>query len=168
MRYTEFRDAIQIALRQMPEGLTWVDLRDRLGLPYDRPCPTWTRQLEKEIGLSRVKGRARSLVWSVAACRKVIAILCGLIPLLVAAEPSTRDTDLRLPETDILWKAVKAYVEVQPVPEYQHASEEAREAFRDIKYGVCIHWGLYAIKEWKESWTFLTATPAERQAYQLV
>lgn len=29
-----------------------------------------------------------------------------------------------------------------------------------------IHWGLYAIKEWKESWDFLTATREERQAYQ--
>ena len=76
------------------------------------------------------------------------------------------DADLRLPETDILWKAVKDYVEVQPVPEYQHASEAAREAFRDLKFGVRIHWGLYAIKEWKESWTFLTATKEERQAYQ--
>jgi len=76
------------------------------------------------------------------------------------------DADLRLPENDILWKAVKDYVEVQPVPEYQHASEAAREAFRDIKFGVRIHWGLYAIKEWKESWTFLTATREERQAYQ--
>ena len=61
-------------------------------------------------------------------------ILCGLIPLMAAAEPAapgqpvTRDAELRLPETDILWKAVKDYVEVQPVPEYQHASEAAREA----------------------------------------
>ena len=78
MRYTEFRDAIQKELRQMPEGLTWVDLRDRLGLPYDRPCPTWTRQLEKEIGLSRVKGHVRSLVWRVAAGRKIATILVSL------------------------------------------------------------------------------------------
>ena len=70
MKYVEFREAIQKELRQMPDGLTWVDLRERLGLPYDRPCPTWTRQLEKEIGLSRVKGRTRSLVWRVASGRK--------------------------------------------------------------------------------------------------
>lgn len=67
MRYVEFRDAIQKELRRRPEGLTWAELRDRLGLPYDRPCPTWTRQLEKEIGLARVPGRARSLVWRVPA-----------------------------------------------------------------------------------------------------
>ena len=98
--------------------------------------------------------------------RIVSTLLCGLVPLMVAAEPAARDADLRLPENDILWKAVRDYVEVQPVPEYQHASEAAREAFRDIKYGVRIHWGLYAIKEWKESWTFLTASKAERQEYQ--
>ena len=98
--------------------------------------------------------------------RIVSALLCGLVPLMVAVEPAARDADLRLPENDILWKAVRDYVEVQPVPEYQHASEAAREAFRDIKYGVRIHWGLYAIKEWKESWTFLAASKAERQEYQ--
>ena len=93
--------------------------------------------------------------------RTLIAALL-LAPLLVFCGA----TDLRLPENDILWKAVRDYVEVQPVPEYQHASDAAREAFRDLKYGVRIHWGLYSIKEWKESWSFLTATPAERQAYQ--
>ena len=84
MRYTEFRDAIQKELRQMPEGLTWVDLRDRLGLPYDRPCPTWIRQLEIEIGLSRVKGRARRLVWKVATVRKITTILISLTLVPVA------------------------------------------------------------------------------------
>lgn len=71
MNYTEFRDVIRNELRQMPEGLTWVDLRERLSLPYDRPCPEWTRQLERDIGLSRAKGRTRSLVWRVAAGRKI-------------------------------------------------------------------------------------------------
>ena len=94
------------------------------------------------------------------------ALFCSLIPWMVAAESVTPEAALRLPETDILWKAVKDYVEVEPVPEYRHASEAAREAFRDIKYGVRIHWGLYALKEWKESWSFLSAPPAERQAYQ--
>jgi hypothetical protein len=64
VRYTEFRDAIRGALRRTRSGLTWVQLRNRLDLPYDRPCPNWTRRLEDEIGLSRKKGpTGKSLVW---------------------------------------------------------------------------------------------------------
>jgi hypothetical protein len=63
MRYTEFRDTIDGELRRTPAGLTWAELRDRLGLPYDRPCPSWTKRLEQEIGLTRTKGTGRALVW---------------------------------------------------------------------------------------------------------
>lgn len=63
MRYVEFRDAVQRALQGRPDGLTWAELRDRLALPYDRPCPTWIRQLERDIHLVRVKGSGRALVW---------------------------------------------------------------------------------------------------------
>jgi len=44
-----------------------LPLREALALPYDRPCPEWTRQLEEEIGLIRRKGSGRSLVWQLAA-----------------------------------------------------------------------------------------------------
>lgn len=66
MTFPEFREAIQSELRRTRAGLTWVELRERLGLPYDRPCPEWTRRLEEEIGLSRLKEGGRSLVWKVA------------------------------------------------------------------------------------------------------
>lgn len=65
MKYTEFRDQIKQALQRRPEGLTWKELRDRLGLPYERACPAWTRQLEAEINLTREKGSGRALVWRV-------------------------------------------------------------------------------------------------------
>lgn len=67
MRYVEFREAVRQELQQTPGGLTWQELRDRLDLPYDRACPTWTRQLEEEIDLSRVRGSGRALVWKVPA-----------------------------------------------------------------------------------------------------
>ncbi len=74
--------------------------------------------------------------------------------------------NIRVPESDDQWKAVKDYVD-EPGPEYRHASESAFEAFRDIKYGVRIHWGLYALKEWWDtSWLFLKLSPAEKQEYQ--
>ena len=63
MRYIEFRDAIQGELVRCPEGLTWIQLKNRLALPYDRPCPSWVKQLEKEIGLSRTRGNERAYVW---------------------------------------------------------------------------------------------------------
>ena len=63
MRYIEFRDSIRRALRQSSNGLTWSQLQRRLSLPYDRPCPEWTRLLEQEIGLSGIKGDGRALIW---------------------------------------------------------------------------------------------------------
>ena len=68
MRYADFRDTIRYLLRRHRAGLTWAQLRDHLGLPYERPCPTWTKQLEREIHLSRDRGAAgRALVWSIPA-----------------------------------------------------------------------------------------------------
>jgi len=68
MRYQDFRDAIRNELRRTRAGLTWTQLRDRLKLPYDRPCPAWTAQLEKEIGLARGRDgkRGRSLIWKLS------------------------------------------------------------------------------------------------------
>lgn len=63
MTYEAFRDAIQSALCRYRDGLTWAQLRDQFDLPYERACPTWTRQLEEEIGLRREKGQGRALIW---------------------------------------------------------------------------------------------------------
>ena len=66
MRYIDFRDAIDAELRRHPAGRTWAQLRDGLGLPYERPCPQWTRRLEQEIGLSRVSAPSgRAYIWKV-------------------------------------------------------------------------------------------------------
>ena len=60
MRYVEFRDAIARALGKRPAGMTWVELREAAELPYERPCPEWTRRLEAEIGLERTPPADRS------------------------------------------------------------------------------------------------------------
>ena len=65
VRYLEFKEQIEQTLRESPEGKTWVELREQLTLPYDRPCPTWVKQLKDEIGLKRNKGPGRALVWTV-------------------------------------------------------------------------------------------------------
>jgi hypothetical protein len=69
VKYTEFRDQVRSALRGRKRGLTWAELRERLDLPYDRPCPNWTRRLEQEIGLTRRPGNGRAHVWTIGAAR---------------------------------------------------------------------------------------------------
>ena len=77
----------------------------------------------------------------------------------------------RLPRTDTNYIHTKGYIEDVPVPEYTWASDEAYEAFRDIKYGVRLHWGMYSVWQLqKESWSYLGhLTPpfdfAKRQEY---
>jgi alpha-L-fucosidase len=62
----------------------------------------------------------------------------------------------RIAKSDKDYKRHESYIEETPVPEYTWASDEAYEAFLDMKYGVRIHWGLYSIKEMAAtSWPFL-------------
>lgn len=72
-----------------------------------------------------------------------------------------------LPETDMYWSVVKHYTGKTPDADYQQASRQAREAFKDMKYGVRIHWGLYSIWQLQgESWPFLRMSYDKRQEYQ--
>jgi alpha-L-fucosidase len=58
------------------------------------------------------------------------------------------------------------YIERTPIGSYLNASPRAYEAFKDLKFGVRIHWGIYSIwKRGPESWPFLEMSFAERQAY---
>jgi alpha-L-fucosidase len=72
----------------------------------------------------------------------------------------------RLPLTDSHYQRVRSYIEDEPVPEYRWASDAAYEAFRDMKYGVRIHWGLYSVAGFeRESWPFLELNYQERARY---
>jgi alpha-L-fucosidase len=77
----------------------------------------------------------------------------------------------RLPKSDINYIHTLPFVEDNPVPEYTWASDEAYEAFLDMKYGVRLHWGIYSIWQLqKESWPYLGHVPpyfdfAKRQEY---
>ena len=74
--------------------------------------------------------------------------------------------NIRVPVTDGQWRRVKDYVD-DPGPDYHHASDAAFEAFRDLKYGVRIHWGLYSLHEWwNTSWPMLDLSPSQMQDYQ--
>jgi len=87
-----------------------------------------------------------------------------------AALRSSRAAERRnhhLPARDTHYRHVQSYVEEVPVPEYRWASDAAYERFRDIKYGVRLHWGLYSILGGpNESWPFLKMDFPERQRYQ--
>lgn len=72
-----------------------------------------------------------------------------------------------LPETDMYYQRVKAYAGGRPDDDYEQAPETARDEFRDMKYGVRIHWGLYTFWHLQgESWPFLKMPYEQRQAYQ--
>jgi alpha-L-fucosidase len=80
-------------------------------------------------------------------------------------EPDTA-TPHRLPETDSHYRRVKSYVEDVPVSEYHWASPQAYEAFRDMKVGVRVHWGIYSITgQANESWPYLSMSFDERARY---
>jgi alpha-L-fucosidase len=87
-----------------------------------------------------------------------------------AANASTRPASRfshQFPLTDVDYMRHRSYIEEIPVSPYKWASDEAYEAFLDIKYGVRLHWGLYSAQNQMggESWPFLNKTFAERQAY---
>ncbi len=78
-----------------------------------------------------------------------------------------RARNIVLPKSDGHYKRTQYYVEDEPDPDYLHASEKAHEAFRDIKFAVRIHWGIYSIWEMDgESWGFLKLPNEKKQEYQ--
>lgn len=66
MHYAEFKAPVQKHLKRNRKGATWNELREKLSLPYDRPCPEWTHRLENEIGLTRNKSSGRALIWQLS------------------------------------------------------------------------------------------------------
>lgn len=93
--------------------------------------------------------------------------LLGIIAGVCTGGVCAAQEELRLPSTDVHYKRVRDYVEDTPVPGYRHAPDEALEAFRDMKFAIRIHWGLYSVwGEGHESWPFLKFDNDKRQRYQ--
>lgn len=99
--------------------------------------------------------------------RPLLAVLTAgatLAAATVLTAGPDREKTLRLPES--VRKGNASYVEEVPDADYRHASEAAHQAFRDMKYGVRIHWGLYSLlPHARESWTFLELPDEERQKW---
>ena len=98
----------------------------------------------------------------------ILTLLCfTLNPIDCRSQVKAPLLNFTLPKSDDHYKCVKDYVEDKIDSDYHHASAAAIEAFKDIKYGVRIHWGLYSIEgKGKESWPFLTLSDKKKQAYQ--
>ena len=101
-----------------------------------------------------------------AAAARVTAA-CALFAVGAWRVRAAADDPFRLPVTDAHFGPVKEYVEAVPDAGYRHAPPEAIDAFKDLKYGVRIHWGLYSGRfPGGESWPFLDLPLDEKQAYQ--
>lgn len=61
-KYNEFRDKVKRVLKGEKHGLTWNQLRKKSNIQYPRPCYSWIRELEDEIGLIRTRS-GRYVYW---------------------------------------------------------------------------------------------------------
>ncbi len=85
----------------------------------------------------------------------------AFLSTLAAAQPMPRV--IKVPD-DVLQR--NPYVEAVPDADYFHASPEAYAAFKKLKYGIRIHWGLYSfIPNSSASWYFLKLNDQQRQEY---
>ncbi|MDR0522009.1 MAG: alpha-L-fucosidase, partial [Planctomycetaceae bacterium] len=99
------------------------------------------------------------------------ALAAAAMPLAVpsnlfAGAETDREKTLRLPKSDSHYRRTASYAENEPDSDYRHASEAAYESFRDIKFSIRIHWGVYAKLGVEASWAWLNMSPEKRQEYQ--
>lgn len=69
MPYPEFRDKVKQTLQYSDNGMTWTQIREKLKLDQVVPNNKWVRQMEKDIGLMRVKRSDGVVVWRVIHVR---------------------------------------------------------------------------------------------------
>lgn len=67
MTYDEFKNKI-LKLLTNNDGLTWTEIRDKLGLPQIVPNNKWVREMEKDVGLLRVRD-PKGIVWKISHVR---------------------------------------------------------------------------------------------------
>jgi alpha-L-fucosidase len=95
-----------------------------------------------------------------------MALASRLLPPATAFGQAEAPIEHRLPANDVHRRIVQSYIEEVPIPSYSWAPEQAYEAFRDTKYGVRIHWGIYSVQGFtNESWGFLRLPYEERAHY---
>ncbi|MDG6991100.1 MAG: hypothetical protein JRM99_06725 [Nitrososphaerota archaeon] len=65
MSYEEFREKVKQTLQYSDKGMTWTQIREKLKLDQVVPNNKWVRQMEKDIGLMRVKRSDGVIVWRI-------------------------------------------------------------------------------------------------------
>lgn len=63
--YEEFRDKIRSVLEHKDHGMTWSEIRDKLNLEQIVPNNKWVRQMEKDIGLKRIR-EMHGVIWRIS------------------------------------------------------------------------------------------------------
>ena len=58
------------------------------------------------------------------------------------------------------------YMKNADLTDYHHAPDEAIEQFKDLKYGIRIHWGIYSLIHGRESWGLKQNAEEDPLAYQ--
>jgi len=110
------------------------------------------------------------------SCSMVFMLSAGLVLGQTKPTPEQvqkdRERGIVIPKTHGVYNWTKDYVEDVPDDDYIHASEAAHEAFRDIKYSIRIHWGVYSKWGIEASWPFIhkfggnfEMTPQKQQEY---
>jgi alpha-L-fucosidase len=96
----------------------------------------------------------------------VTAAAGAVLPMKAWPQQLEPSIEHKLPATDSDYQRSRSYIEEVPVQHYHWAPEGAVEAFKDLKFGLRIHWGIYSIYGRPgESWPFLTMSFEERQHY---
>lgn len=109
-----------------------------------------------------MKKNNHSYIGSITTLIILLVCLAGMS----AAQNQADRTRHYLPKTDRQYRYTSGYIEDNPVPEYNWASDKAYEEFQDMKFGIRIHWGLYSIiRQEKESWPMLKMPNNKKQAY---
>ena len=84
-----------------------------------------------------------------------------------AVREAPSDGKCKLPATDNQYQQTKCWIEDEVDADYRPVSTAAMEAFRDLKYGVRIHWGIYSVTgQGNTAWPFLKLSNEQKQAYQ--
>ncbi|GHT38977.1 alpha-L-fucosidase [Bacteroidia bacterium] len=94
-----------------------------------------------------------------------LCLFSVLVTIYPFANTYSQQDGIVLPQSDIHYREVKSYVEEVPDDGYIHASEKAHKAFRDIKFSIRIHWGVYSMWNMEASWNLLTLPYDKRMEY---
>jgi alpha-L-fucosidase len=93
----------------------------------------------------------------------LILSLCGIFMVACDSCKNRADENLAGPQKETGTKYDRRHLEVDP--DYRHAPEAAYEAWMDRRYGMRIHWGVYAQLGLDASWPTLHASEEFKEIY---